>query len=588
MDKILIVDDEKLILTVATNILKNHYEVICAESAAEGIRLYEEKQPDLVLTDLNMPVMSGLKMMEELSRRTEMQIPVIYMTGDDDATAETEVFNQGAEDFIRKPFRADVLLHRIEKVLTNRERIKELTKESSTDGLTGFLNKTHVERKLAETCRYETGVLAILDMDDFKLVNDIYGHETGDQIIVAFAKFLKEHTRGTDIVGRVGGDEFLVFFTGVTNEDAVDSVIWRINQQLSKAAADILGAEANLPLGVSAGAIMVPKYGTDYPDLLQKADRALYYSKQNGKHSCTLYSEDGAIDFSAAGIEDLKKLSMILGERNIANRALWLGQNAFGYIYRYMIRYMHRYQNTAYKVLFTIVFMSPDIDRSEFSQITEHLGNILRNTLRNSDIMMQSAPNQFFLLLPGVGESDIQKVIDRTVSAWDDSVYHEQAQIFYEYEMIDSEKEMDEEERASMRPAPPKISRVVVVEEDPADLRLAKETLSAAGMEVTSLSSGQELLDFTSENRPDVILLSIRLSGMDGIEALKRLRKAEEEVKALEVPVVLIAGDAAEEQQTAVMGLSVTDYIRRPLIPEILTLRIRHAIDLFRGTTGRR
>ena len=588
MDKILVVDDEKLILTVSNNILKDHYTVVCADSAAKGIELYEQEQPDLVLTDLNMPGMSGLKMMEELMERFGPQIPVIYMTGDDDDTVENAAFNQGAEDFIRKPFRADVLIHRIEKVLTNRERIKELTKESSIDGLTGFLNKTHVERKLAEACRCETGALVILDMDDFKLVNDIYGHETGDRVIITFSRFLKEHTRGTDIVGRVGGDEFVVFFTGVTDDDAIDSMIWRINQQLSKALTDILGDDAKLPLGVSAGAIMVPKYGTDYPDLLQKADRALYYSKQNGKHSCTVYSEGGAIDFTAKGIEDLKKLSMILGERNISNRALWLGQNAFGYIYRYMIRYMHRYQNTAYKVLFTIVFMSPDIDRSDFSNITEHLGNILRNTLRNSDIMMQSAPNQFFLLLPGVAEQDIQKVIDRTLAAWEESPYHENAQIFYEYEMIDAEKELDEDELAHEKRNTPKTERVVIVEEDPDALRVASETLTAAGIEVSSLSGGQELLDFTSENRPDVILLSIGLTGMDGIETLGRLREAEKDSKALEVPVILIAADGAEEQRTASLGLSVTDFIRKPLIPEILRMRVRHAIDLFRGTTGRR
>ncbi|MCR4763542.1 MAG: response regulator [Lachnospiraceae bacterium] len=582
-EKILIVDDEPMVLAVANNILKDRYDVVCAESAEDGVRVCNEAQPDLILTDLYMPAMSGLDMVDILRTEFDFHAPVIFMTGMDDDTAETRVFHMGAEDFLKKPFRADVLLYRIDKVLTNRARIKELTRESTTDGLTGFLNKISVERKLAESCRYDNGVLAILDLDNFKLVNDLHGHEAGDRILVDFAALLKKNTRADDIVGRIGGDEFIVFFKDISDEGTVANIVARLNEQIHSATSMVLHDNVDIPLGVSAGAVIVPHSGTDYAELFKKADKAVYYVKQHGKRACSVYQEtaDGEA-FSTSDPEDIQKLSLILGERTVSNHALWLGQSAFGYIYRYMLRYMQRYQSTAYKVLFTIVFMSSDILPAEFAVITEHLGDILKNSLRNSDIMMQSAPNQFFLLLPGVTESVIQRVIDRTISAWDRSDYHDKAQVFYEAEQIVSDQDASGNTIRSGGDETRINNWVAVIDDDLAVLRKADQLLSRHGLTVTTLSSGEELLEFTTEKRPDVILLDYDMPELDGAAALIRLREAEKQANTGETPVILMADSDEQESEAAALIPDATDIIRKPFISEILIHRVRQAIELAR------
>lgn len=437
MEKILIVDDEKMMLHVAMSILKSKYEVICAGSAEEAIHLYDEEEPDLILTDINMPGMDGLEMVEILRGEHGMKVPVMFMTGSEGDTAETRVFDHGAEDFIRKPFKADVLLYRVEKIFQNYSRIKTLTERTKTDGLTGFLNKISAERTLREVCRLDEGMLAVLDLDDFKLINDIHGHEAGDKVLVAFSDIIRKNTRANDIVGRIGGDEFVIFFRDMTDEKAITSVVKRINEQLLAAVSEYVSGHVSIPLGVSAGAVLVPVCGTEYSELFNQADKLVYQVKQNGKHFCMACMHLGDEEPpTAAGSDDIKQLNKVLGERTASNHALWVGQSAFGYIYRYMLRYMQRYHGVACKVLFTIVFMEPGVD--DYSGLAEHLGNILKNTLRSSDIMMQNSANQFFLMLPGVTNDDIDKVINRTLAAWAESEYADQAQIIYEVEMIDT------------------------------------------------------------------------------------------------------------------------------------------------------
>ena len=438
MEKILIVDDEKMMLHVAMSVLKSRYEVVCASSAEEAIRLYDEEEPDLILTDMNMPGMDGLEMVEILRGEHGMKAPVMFMTGSEGDSAETRVFDHGAEDFIRKPFKADVLLYRVERIFQNYSRIKTLTEKSRIDGLTGFLNKISAERKLKEVCRLEEGMLAVLDLDDFKLINDLHGHEAGDRVLVEFSNIVRRNTRANDIIGRIGGDEFVVFFRDMTDENVITGIVKRINEQLLTAVSDYLtSGHVTIPLGVSAGAVLVPACGTEYAELFNHADKLVYQVKQNGKHYCLacmrLKDEKAA---PVTGSDDIKQLNKVLGERTVSNHALWVGQSAFGYIYRYMLRYMQRYHGVACKVLFTIVFMEPGVE--DYTGLTEHLGNILKNTLRSSDIMMQNSANQFFLMLPGVTDEDIDKVIDRTLAAWGESEYSDRAQIISEVEMIDS------------------------------------------------------------------------------------------------------------------------------------------------------
>ena len=122
---------------------------------------------------------------------------------------------------------------------------------------------------------------------------------------------------------------------------------------------------------------------------------------------------------------------------------------------------------------------------------------------------------------------------------------------------------------------------VVVVDDDIMNLKMAGRILSTNNMRVTALKSGQALLDYIKENEtPDLILLDINMPGMDGFETLKKLR--EQEVGQEEIPVIFLTANDDENSETKGLSLGAMDFIKKPFVPEVLTLRVRHIIDLIR------
>ena len=362
----------------------------------------------------------------------------MYMTADDAEDLEGLGFDKGAVDFIRKPFRPDVLLRRIENILGNIEQIQGLKEEASTDKLTGFLNKASANQALSEICLTESGVLLMIDLDSFKLVNDIHGHEMGDEILIQFAKVIRSNVRSDDILGRIGGDEFVAFLKGINEESVVAGISSRINEQLLDKARSLMGQDMSIPLGVSMGGVFVPKDGTLYDELLPKADKALYHVKQNGKHGYSIYggrNEIPVVEVRSAE-EELRKLSMILEERNTSDCAFWLGQDAFSTIYRFMLRFIQSYHGVAYKVLFTVTPVNETVDMATISKLSQQFGEMLNKSLRKSDIMMQSKPNEFFLFMPELDDTYIQTVIGRILNEWSESDSSELATIEYAAELV--------------------------------------------------------------------------------------------------------------------------------------------------------
>jgi len=161
------------------------------------------------------------------------------------------------------------------------QRIVQLENLSSTDGLTGLLNRrgfeNHLALSLARARRYgEIGAIAYLDLDDFKGVNDSYGHAAGDEVLKAVARTLTGAVRQTDIVGRLGGDEFAVVLVSTVWQDAAKrarTIRWRLN------ATGIVYRGYDIPLQVSIG---VEPYGADdgVVDLIHRADMAMYHAKR--------------------------------------------------------------------------------------------------------------------------------------------------------------------------------------------------------------------------------------------------------------------------------------------------------------------
>ena len=443
MTKILIVDDEPMMLMIAKRALSKNYEILTAGSGAEGIEVFEREEPALVLSDLMMPEMNGFEMHQQMQERAGHKIPIMFMTADESEEIEGKGFDVGAQDFIRKPFRPDVLLRRVENILGNLDTIRGLTEKAMTDKLTGLLNKSGAIHRLTEACASESGSLMILDLDSFKAVNDLYGHAMGDKILSSFAEIIRFHTRRSDIPGRIGGDEFILFLKDRCDVQSVASLTERLNQDLVQTAKQLMGEDMSIPLGVSVGAVFVPEHGADYALLFRMADKALYTVKQNGKHGYAVFGEElaGAEEGHPASAgsgektmaSGLQSLDMIFAERSEPNTAFTVGKESFMHLYRFILRYIRSYRGCGFKLLFTL---EPECDEADFAAASEKFGEVMERTLRSSDIMARIRQGQFFILLPHIREEEFEELLAHLLETWEQEPETKNVRIEREYEMI--------------------------------------------------------------------------------------------------------------------------------------------------------
>ena len=573
---IMVVDDDTTNLQMAGHILsKNNMRVTALKSGKALLDYVDSKgAPDLILLDIKMPEMDGfetLRLFRELeSKKGLPATPIIFLTADEDTSTETRGFEEGVSDFIRKPFNPDVLLKRISNVISMQSEMLSLKDEATIDKLTGLYNKAATGVELSKVCSDSTGCLAMIDLDSFKLVNDIYGHEMGDKVLISFADIIRENTPEGSRSGRIGGDEFVSFLMGYTREDQVKDFAMTLNQKIVLKAKELMGSDMNIPLGVSVGAIMVPKHGNDYASLLKLADKSLYKVKKNGKHGYDLYSSEAyASEEAESSNQTIGELSEIMGERNIKDVAMQLDMEAFSYVYRYIIRYVTRHNTNACKLLFTLT-KADSADQEKFNDTCDEFGNHIRQSLRKSDIVTRNKFNQYYVFLTDFREDYIERVAHQIINSWHEKDGHN-ADIVFDSEFI--------------TPRPGRTfetadKHVIVVDDDFQYLTFANKILSDNSMRVTTLDSGEALLKYIDDNEelPDLILLDIKMPGMDGYETLEKLRSRCGQVAR--IPVIFLTADDSEGAEDKGLSLGAIDFVRKPCAPEILLLRINHVLEL--------
>ena len=417
MKKILIVDDMDVNREMTAFMLEGQYQTFCAASAKEASEVYRKEKPDLILSDFRMPGMTGYEFQIELQNEFHKKIPFMFMTADKSDEVESKGFDNGAMDFIRKPFQPEVLLRRVANILQTVGEIQDLKKTSSTDKLTGLFNKGSSEEELKKLCKKSHGALMMIDLDSFKLVNDIHGHSMGDKILIAFADILRATMRSTDLIGRMGGDEFVAFCHGISEESAIASKTQFINEKITEAAKKLMGEDMNIPLGASIGCVLVPQAGTDFTDLYKKADKALYIVKQNGKHGYNIFNED-APEENVETVVTLSQVEMILSERNIESGAFILPFESFRNIYRFLKRTRAGYAKTICIVLLALK-RTADGEKISLKNAGEQFVECLHTTLRRGDVISRNGSNQFLVLLTNTdGHHDVTRAISRVIENW--------------------------------------------------------------------------------------------------------------------------------------------------------------------------
>jgi diguanylate cyclase (GGDEF)-like protein len=297
-DSVLIIDDseavrEKIVKTLeARGLFSRFYQ---AEDGLEGFKKLLASPVDIILCDLEMPRMDGFKFLGMLKGRPEVSdTPVIILTGNDDRELKIKGLDQGACDFITKPFDPEELVARmkvhlkIKHLQDDLKRSNELLLElSNTDHLTGLFNRRFLmeslDKEFQRTRRKDGQVaLLMLDIDHFKRVNDTHGHLQGDVVLQKVAIHIQKELRSYDIAARYGGEEFVAVLPDTSLKEAFN-VADRI--RLSVQGMRFAGSLADERITVSLGVAMYPSpCYEDIDGLLRAADDALYQAKGQGRN----------------------------------------------------------------------------------------------------------------------------------------------------------------------------------------------------------------------------------------------------------------------------------------------------------------
>ncbi len=292
--RVLIVDDAPVVRLSMRRLLEAAgYSVEAAEDGVSALALLESDDFDVVVTDLRMPRLDGFGVLESVKAQ-QLGIEVIILTGTHagDMGSALRALRLGAHDFLTKPPAApeEVILtieRAVEKkrlVESNRRLVRELEALSRTDALTTLLNRRaldeQVEREWSRAQRHDLALsLALLDIDNFKPINDTHGHAVGDALLRAFAQVLARQVREGDSVYRQGGDEFAMLLPHTGTAGALEAAR-RVVASVAQAPFEVDGL--SLVLTVSAGVASLPC--TSPGELFAKADAALYAAKRAGRN----------------------------------------------------------------------------------------------------------------------------------------------------------------------------------------------------------------------------------------------------------------------------------------------------------------
>jgi diguanylate cyclase (GGDEF)-like protein len=290
---ILVADDSMVVRAVLRRQLEaDGHTVVEAVDGEAAIEACREYHPDVVLLDVEMPVLDGHATLERLKADPDLKdIPVVFLTGRVDTADVVTGLRLGAHDYLRKPFEANELVARVSAALRTKslqdelkERNAELDRVSRIDMLTGIFNRRHLDehmRRVISAARRHGRIVGVLliDIDHFKDVNDHYGHLAGDVVLKEVASRLQGAMRTEDALGRWGGEEFVAVLTD-TPAEAIGVLAERMRQVVASKPF-VLDDGTRISVTVSIGHT---NGADDVETMVHRADDALYVAKGAGRN----------------------------------------------------------------------------------------------------------------------------------------------------------------------------------------------------------------------------------------------------------------------------------------------------------------
>lgn len=296
--KILTVDDSPVIREHLKRLLSGAFpetEVIQGISGIDAVSLADKHNPDLIIMDIQMPEMTGHEAMRILqTRESTRHIPVIFLTGSfqesDDVVKGLEL---GAVEYVMKPIHDPVFLARVKVMLRLKAQQERILQLSLHDPLTECYNRRFLMQRLKEefnrSNRSRHPVAGIMmDIDHFKSVNDSYGHEAGDQVLVKVASVLKVSIRTYDVLARYGGEEFFVLLPN-TNIESAAVIAERMRHLLEQVTVETVRGPVRVTASFGVAALEGEDLNEDPDPLLRMADDALYRAKRAGRNRVELF-----------------------------------------------------------------------------------------------------------------------------------------------------------------------------------------------------------------------------------------------------------------------------------------------------------
>jgi len=295
---VVLADDDPSIRLMVRHVLESEdYDIVEAADGLEAIKAVEQYHPALILLDAIMPGLDGFSTCQKIKENGHTDIPVMMITGlDDDASVE-RAYEVGAIDFITKPIKWAVLKHRVKSVVAKVIAERKVELLAYRDSLTSLPNRLlfadRLEQSVMRAERSHTSMaLMLIDIDDFKLVNDSFGHDAGDKLIQAVGQLISRSLRRADTIARLGGDEFAVIIESIDGPQDAISIADNLTTILEH---NVRLDDQETYTSASIGIAIYPDDGKDARTILKNADTAMFRAKENGRHCFQFFKPEMSV-----------------------------------------------------------------------------------------------------------------------------------------------------------------------------------------------------------------------------------------------------------------------------------------------------
>jgi two-component system, cell cycle response regulator len=292
---VLIIDDHPRSSVRLVEALAKTYTAVAERDPATALARLSEENFDLVLVSLSLTSADGLRLCSQIrSIERTRHLPIIMLVEPGDDARLMRGLDMGVNDYLMRPIERHELMARI-KTQTKRKRhsdflrhrLEESVEQSITDGLTGLHNRRYLESHLKTLVGQSLATgrplsVLIADIDHFKLVNDTYGHDGGDAVLREFSQRFRRNTRGIDLAGRLGGEEFLIIMPD-TELDRGYQVAERLRACIAADPFQV-NAEHSISITASVGLATLERADDTPESLFKRADQALYAAKRSGRN----------------------------------------------------------------------------------------------------------------------------------------------------------------------------------------------------------------------------------------------------------------------------------------------------------------